>query len=72
MRGNNQVEACGDEGGERIHLRQNKGGTSLLNMQRGRGEAVCLEAVERGSFSGGKMRGLVTYGIFPFLVTGWL
>ena len=52
---NNQVDACG-VGGERIHLRQNKGERSLLNTQQGgsrqdsRGEAVCNEVSGQGCF----------------------
>ena len=50
MWGNNQVEA-GGTGGERIHLRQNKGDRSVLNTSQGssgqdsKGETVCKETV---------------------------
>lgn len=50
MWGNSQVEA-GSAGGDRIHLRQNKGDRSSLDKARGNGgqdskaETVCKEAV---------------------------
>ena len=52
--GNDWV-AAGGAGGERIHLRQNKGDRSLLNTQGSsgqdsRGEAVCQETVGGGCF----------------------
>ena len=53
MWGNDRVEANG-VGGERIHLKQNKGDRSLLNTSQGssgqdsRGEAVCHEVVGGG------------------------